>query len=362
GYTVGVKDLLAVRGQPIGAGSAVRSEAVPEPRDAAIVASLRACGAVVVGRTTLHEFAFGVTGLNLHAGTPANPSAPGCIPGGSSSGSAVAVASGSARVAVGTDTGGSIRIPAALCGVVGFKPAHDTYPAGGVLPLAPSLDTVGLLGADVQDVATVHEALGGRVEGHPPPTRIGVVRAGLEGADAAVAGAVEDALTTVSRRGCELVDVAWPDADAIHAASTTIMFAEAAASHRDAMAASLDAYGDDVRERLEIGASITDAEYAAADRERARLTDVATSALDGVDCVIGPTVGVPPPTGEQAADSGIAARLVAHTRLANLARLPALSLPAPCAGQPIGLQLTASTDRAVLSIARWLERELALAC
>jgi Asp-tRNA(Asn)/Glu-tRNA(Gln) amidotransferase A subunit family amidase len=156
GSTLAVKDLVAVRGQRIGAGSASRAGAPPESEDAAIVAALRSSGAVVVGLAALHELAFGSTGVNEYEGTPRNPFGSGLIPGGSSSGSAVAVATGAASLAIGTDTGGSVRVPAALCGVVGFKPAFGEYSLGGVLPLAPSLDHAGLLGSSVEIVRRAH--------------------------------------------------------------------------------------------------------------------------------------------------------------------------------------------------------------
>jgi Asp-tRNA(Asn)/Glu-tRNA(Gln) amidotransferase A subunit family amidase len=360
GVTAAVKDLVAVRGYPIGAGSAVRADAAAEPRDAAIVARLRASGAVVVGLTTLHEFAFGVTGLNPYAGTPENPRAHGCVPGGSSSGSAVAVAEGSARVAVGTDTGGSVRIPAALCGVVGFKPANATYQTDGVFALAPSLDTVGLLAPNVADAVAVHEALRGRVPRRTSPPRVGVIRAALDDIDPGVARVLETALDVLNTCGCELVDVSWPVGEEVREVSSTIMFAEAARTHQEALDTRPDDYGADVRLRLETGRRIADAEYAVAHRERNRLQRRACQVLDDVDCVVGPTVGLPPPTiGQAGSDTTMAARLVAHTRLANLARLPAISLPVPHAEPPVGLHVTAKTNNVVLAIAAWIEAALA---
>ena len=161
-FTVAVKDLVSVAGHRMTAGSSLRSEVPPEPADADVVFQLRSEGAVLIGTTALHEFAFGVTGINHHTGTPINPRAPSGIPGGSSSGSAVAVAQGAARVAIGTDTGGSVRIPAALCGVIGFKPRYGSYSLHGVYPLAVSLDHVGVIARTVGDVETVHAALGHR--------------------------------------------------------------------------------------------------------------------------------------------------------------------------------------------------------
>ncbi|ADB52781.1 amidase [Conexibacter woesei] len=356
GITVAVKDLVAVAGQPLGAGSAVRADAAPEPADAPIVARLRACGATIVGLVTLHEFAFGVTGLNAWAGTPENPRAAGCIPGGSSSGSAVAVADGSARVAIGTDTGGSVRIPAALCGVAGFKPSGSTtYPTTGVFPLAPSLDTVGTLASTVADLAAVHAALG-ELPGPPVrPARVGVVRAALDDAEPAVAIAVESVLAALVRAGCELVDVSWPGGERVLEVSTTIMFAEAAATHRRGLEERSDLYGADVRERLARGEAILRSEREAADRERTRLAREARALLSTCDCVVEPTVGVLPPTAEAAAAPEVVSRLVASTRLANVARLPAASIPVGGDGPPVGLHVTAASDVATLAAAAWIE-------
>jgi aspartyl-tRNA(Asn)/glutamyl-tRNA(Gln) amidotransferase subunit A len=357
GAIVGVKDLVAVAGLPLGAGSRTRAAAPPEPRDAAVVAALRAAGAVVAGTVALHELAFGVSGVNDEVGFPPNPHDAGRVPGGSSSGSAVAVADGSCDLAVGTDTGGSVRIPAALCGVVGFKPARGRYPLDGVLPLAPSLDQVGLLARSVAGIATAHHALTGDALATPPGgvagLRIGVERAGVDAADVEVAGAIEAALGALAGAGCELVDVAWPDRDEVFEVTTTVMFAEAAAVHRALIAGPwADLLGAPVAERLRAGAAIGEGDYRAARAAADRLRVRARAVLDIVDAVVGPTVPIVAPTIEAARrDQALPRRLVAETRLANVAGVAALSLPLPVpAGRlPVGLQVTAASDGRALA-------------
>jgi Asp-tRNA(Asn)/Glu-tRNA(Gln) amidotransferase A subunit family amidase len=357
---VAVKDLVAVAGLPLGAGTPARAGAPPSPRDAGIVARLRAAGAVVLGTVTLHELAFGTTGINDHFGFPTNPADGEVdrIPGGSSSGSAVAVADGSCDLAVGTDTGGSVRIPAALCGVVGFKPARASYPLEGVLPLSPSLDHVGLLARTLPPVVTAHQALTGTsVDAGLAIQRIGVDRAGLEAAAAPVAAAVERVLRTLSDGGAELVDVAWPDAERVRDVSTTVMFGEAAEVHRALLAEAGGLIGADVVERLRRGAAIDEATRAAASADALAITREVQAALAGVDAVVGPTVPITAPTVAEARSdpAGVAGALVSNTRLANVAGVPALSLPVPLrngAGTdlPVGLQVTAASDRQTLGI------------
>jgi Asp-tRNA(Asn)/Glu-tRNA(Gln) amidotransferase A subunit family amidase len=358
GWPLAVKDLIAIGGKRLTAGSASRMGAPIETDDAPILAALRRLGMVVVGATALHELAFGVTGLNSFTGTPNNPLAPGRVPGGSSSGSAVAVAEGSARIALGTDTGGSVRIPAAFCGVVGYKPSYGRYPTVGVLALSPTLDHVGTLGRSVADLATVHAALGGRLRRQHHPPSIGVIRSELEAADPDVAGRVEMALELLAREGARIAWAAWPDRERVHAASTTIMFAEAARVHREVLECRPETLGSDVRARLEAGLAIDAAALQHAMRERAALCKSVWKSLGDFGCVVGATVSTLPPTLAEAADPAIGAKLVANTRLANLVGIPALSLPICGDGLPVGLQVTAQADAEALVAAQWIERVL----
>ncbi|MCA1846667.1 MAG: DUF2848 family protein [Actinobacteria bacterium] len=349
---VAVKDLIAVRGVPLRAGARLRSDTPPEPRDATVVARVRAAGAVIVGTTTLHEFAFGVTGVNEECGTPVNPAAPGAAPGGSSSGSAVAVAEGSATLALGTDTGGSVRIPASLCGVIGFKPRIGTYPTDGVLPLAPSLDHVGLLARSLDELGLAHRVLAPREWEERP--RIGVVGFDpdeLARSDDAVMKAVDRVLRLLDRAGCELREVRLPPASDVFEASTVILLAEAAATH-GAGSGDLEGYGADVAARLATGAGIPATTYVGALRRQAEIVRAMVELLQSVEFLVGPTTLTTAPDLASAHAPEVAAKLVATTRLANLAGHPALSLPAPADGPPVGVQVQAADNPSVLAAAR----------
>jgi Asp-tRNA(Asn)/Glu-tRNA(Gln) amidotransferase A subunit family amidase len=362
---VAVKDLVAVAGLPLGAGTRARAGAPASPADAGVVARLRGAGAVVLGTVALHELAFGTTGINDQVGFPVNPADGEVdrIPGGSSSGAAVAVADGSCDLAVGTDTGGSIRIPAALCGVVGFKPARGSYPLDGVLPLSPSLDHVGLLARTLGRIVAAHQALTGTsVDVGLTIQRIGVDRAGLDAAAGPVADAVERVLRVLADGGAELVDVAWPSPEHVREVSTTVMFAEAAEVHRALLAEAGSLVGPDVAARLRQGAAIDPADLEAARVEAVAIADSVHDALATVDAVVGPTVPVTAPTVASArSDDGLPGVLVSNTRLANVAGAPALSLPVPPrngAGTdlPAGLQVVAASDRQTLGIGLALQR------
>ncbi|WP_432838715.1 amidase [Dactylosporangium sp. CA-092794] len=362
GVRLAVKDLISIRGYPMRAGSKARQSAVPETTTAPVVARLLERGASLIGATTLHEFAFGVTGVNDHAGTPANPRDPRCIPGGSSSGSAVAVAEGSADLAVGTDTGGSVRIPAALCGVVGFKPAYGSYPVDGVYPLAPSLDHVGLLARTVSVVVRAHTALTGQRPSPADRLRIGLLRAELDDADPLVSESVALVADVLARSGHTVCELPWLDPQDVFEASTTLLLAEAARVHRAAIVGgALDRYGADVRERLLRGAAVDAVAETAARRVQDRLCRLARERFGAVDCVIGPTVPVLAPRLDDAWQATIAARLVRNTRAANLVGLPAVTLPLPGPGLPIGLQICAASNVAVLGAAQRIAPLLAAA-
>ncbi|WP_433428600.1 amidase [Nonomuraea sp. CA-141351] len=354
GWTLAVKDLIALAGRPIGAGSALRDHAAAETVTAEVVARLISAGAEVAGTTALHEFAFGTTGINRHTGTPDNPNAPGRITGGSSSGSAAAVADGSARLSLGTDTGGSIRIPAALCGVAGFKPSFGLYPAAGVFPLSASLDHVGLHARNVADLCLAHRALGHTVGEAVGRIRFGVLTSDVEAADGPVREAMERALARLGEAGHDLVPVEGPAPELVFATSTAIMFTEAAAVHEPTLG-SLH-YGPDVYGRLATGAMIGGTTYHNALIARQGLIAQVRALLADVDALIGPTVPLLAPTVEAATQDGaLPARLVANTRLANVTGLPAVSLPLPTAGPPIGLQLTGLADSDVLGLAAVVE-------
>jgi Asp-tRNA(Asn)/Glu-tRNA(Gln) amidotransferase A subunit family amidase len=354
GTVLAVKDLIAVAGVPLRAGSRTRSHAPPEPHDAPIVAQLRAAGAVVTGTVALHELAFGVTGINDELGFPPHPLDPTRIPGGSSSGSAVAVALRQADLAIGTDTGGSVRIPAALCGIVGFKPSRDRYPLDRVLPLSPTLDHIGLLARHLTGIVAAHTTLtGDTIPTLTPHLRLGIDRAGLADADHTIATAIEATLRRLADAGAELIDIDWPDRTETLDVTTTIMFSEAATTHHTLLTSPrAHLLSTPVRERLETGATITPAAYNNARAAGERIEAHVRKTLTTLDAVLGPTVPITAPTITAArTDPTLARRLVADTRLANLTGTPAITLPLHHQPLPAGLQITGLTDTHTLAVA-----------
>lgn len=354
-----VKCLVAMAGEITTAGSAVRADAPAEKHDAPFVTRLNMAGAVALGTVTMHEFAFGVTGVNEWGGTAPNPAAPGRVPGGSSSGSASAVADGSADFAIGTDTGGSVRIPSAFCGIAGFKPAFGTYSTDGVFPLSITLDHVGLHAPTMADITELYVALGGPAHVAALDTlRIGVARSVVAEADDDVRQPVEQALDRLAAAGATLVDVILPDPEATFVASTTIMFSEAAAIHAEGLAAHRDRYGADIKARLELGAALSGTEVAAAHRLRQMVTTDVLGTLADVDVIASPTVPIVAPPIADAADPALPGRIVANTRLGNVVGLPAVTLPAPTTGLPVGLQLLGTANAQTLAVATAIENAL----
>ncbi|HET9070684.1 MAG TPA: amidase [Acidimicrobiales bacterium] len=334
---VAVKDLIDVAEEPTTAASrAVEAKAWPATRDAACLGGLRAAidagEACYVGKTNLHELAYGISGVNPAFGTPVNPLDPRRVPGGSSSGSAAAVAAGEADVAYGTDTGGSVRIPAACCGIAGLKTTLGRIPVQGVRPLAPTLDTVGPLARDVAGLAAGMALLEpGFAPGGDPVRRVGRVRLP---ADPAVDAAVDAALAAT---GWEVVEVDLDDLDGVLAAAMAILDAEAWAVNGDLAVGAPADLGADVLARLQ-AASATTAEAVAAARRR-RLAWIATLGrhLGEVDVLALPTLlGFPPLLEDADSMAGIRGPAAA----VNLAGFPALALPVPSGGPlPASLQL-----------------------
>lgn len=349
GIRLAVKDLIDVTGVPTTAGSrAVADIAKPATADAACMAGARAARAAIVGKTNLHELAYGGAGLNDWFGTPVNPLDSGLLPGGSSSGSAVAVAVGDADVAYGSDTGGSVRIPSAFCGVAGLKTTHGRIPLDGVWPLAPSLDTVGPMARDVARVVTGMALLEpGFTVDIPAAGRVGRIRpAGFE-VDPSIDEAVDAVL---SHSGLAVTEVDLPGWLEARENCGVILDAEAVWSNRVLLADPVrrDLLGENVRARL------TDAESVrAADLARARVfqigwRDAMAAALSTVGVLALPTVPFYPPP--LPAPPGM--HFTAFTNPVNLAGFPALSLPIPSSNRlPASLQLIAPPGGEALLLA-----------
>ena len=337
GVRLAVKDLIDLAGLLTTAGSAaLEKTATPADRDAPCMAGARTAGAVIVGKVNLYELAFGASGLNDYFGTPVNPLDRQRVPGGSSSGSAVAVADGDADIAYGSDTGGSIRVPAAFCGVTGLKTTHGRIPLGGVWPLAPSLDTVGPMARDVAGVAAGMALLEpGFAVDVPPAGRLGRIRPTEIDVDPAIDSAVDAAL---ARSGLTVTDAALPGWLAAREACGVIIDAEAAESNRELMTDPVkrDLLGAEVRARLDGGAAITADQLAAARAAQPAWRDAMTKALSEVDLLVLPTVPFYPPLLTEA--RGI--HFTAYTNPVNLAGFPAVALPVPSSQRlPASLQL-----------------------
>jgi amidase len=332
GLRVAVKDLIDMVGLPTTVGSRVVAErAAPAERDATCLAGIRAAEAAgearIVGKTTLHELAFGITGINAWAGTPRNPIAPDRVPGGSSSGSAVVVAAGEADVALGSDTGGSIRIPSACCGIAGLKTTNGRVSLDGVFPLAPSLDSVGPMAADVAGLVRGMALLEpGFAIGIPRPVRIGRVRLP---ADPVVDRAVDRALRASELEVVELRLPGWEEAST---AALTLLNAEAWASDRHLVEAHADEIGADVRQRLVDGGKLLPSELVAARRQAEHWRSSLAELLLDVDVIALPTLLGCPPRLEDASDMW---KIRGLTAPVNLAGLPALALPVPADEQPV---------------------------
>jgi len=306
--------------------------------DAACVGLTTAAGYAVVGKANLHEFAFGVTSDNPHFGLVANPLDSSRFAGGSSGGSAAALAGGLADAALGTDSAGSVRIPAACCGVVGFKPTHGRVPTDGVFPLAPSFDVVGPMGRTVADCVALHRALDPTVE--PNSMELTDVRVGLawlDRADPLVRARVDEAASrftaseTIELPGSEAVDNAFRR--------------EAANVHRTLWAEHRERYGEDVRMKLERCFAVTDEEYEAAVQARTAYADAWRDAVDGYDVVLTPTVPcVAPPA--SLGERGVRDQLLRFTDPVSAVGCPALALPCGTAedGLPASLQIVGQRD------------------
>ena len=367
GLPIALKDNIATRGVLTTAGSKILREWIPE-EDATVARRLSRAGAVLLGKTNLHEFAYGVTTDNPHYGAAHNPWSLERIPGGSSGGSGAALGAGLCFGSVGTDTGGSIRIPAALCGVVGLKPTYGRVSCFGVVPLARSLDHAGPLARSVRDAALLLQAIAGHDSRDPASARAPVpeylgggrrkrirVSLGVERGyffdrlDDEIRRALEAATKEFARLGATMEEITLPSLAASERPSSAIAFAEALAYHEGAgyFPARAAEYGDDVRARLAAGREVRAADYLRAfDARRQAIAEFET-AFERVDAILAPTVpAAAPRIGETSVEFGseqetVRAAMLRLNRPANFTGLPAISLPCGFtrSGLPIGLQL-----------------------
>jgi aspartyl-tRNA(Asn)/glutamyl-tRNA(Gln) amidotransferase subunit A len=374
GLPVSIKDLFDVAGERSLAGSKALDDAPVASRDAVIVQRLKAAGMVVIGRTNMTEFAFSGVGINPHFGTPGNPFDRKRIPGGSSSGAAVSVKDGACSVAIGTDTGGSVRIPAALCGLVGFKPTQRRVPLEGAVPLSSTLDSIGPLAPSVACCALTDAVLAGET----PQVPFALPAAGLrlaipqtmvlENLEPAVAAAFERACLALSRAGARLTDIPLVEFGEYAAINAQGGFsaAEAFAWHRALLARRGADYDPRVRVRIERGQAMSAADYVVLVERRADFIKRVAARTAEFDALVMPTVAVTAPPMAAFAEDKEFARLnfliLRNPAIVNFLDGCAISLPVERAGEaPVGFMLVGRSgeDRRLLGMARGVEASLA---
>ena len=375
GMPISIKDLVDVAGVPTTAASRLRAGHLAR-RDAPIIAHLKRAGAVIVGKTNLHEFAFGTTSEDSGWGPARHPDDPTRSPGGSSGGSAIAVRTGMSLASVGTDTGGSVRIPAAACGIVGLKPAWGEISSDGVVPLSRQLDHVGPLGRSVDDCELLYHVMRGV---RPPSTAglhdtlSGIRFASLDSyfrerispdVDAAIAAAYD----TLRHAGATLSAASLPHAAQIAPVYLHLVLADAAAYHATALERHPHAYTESVRLRLEMGRHVLGEDYVRALDGRRVIASEVEAALAHVDALVLPSLAIEaPPLGANTVPVSGGSEPVRNIMLRctqpfNLSQHPAISLPCgkTKAGLPVGLQIVGHAARTpdLLRIARAVERVL----
>ena len=383
GLAVSVKDLFDIKGLPTAAGSSVLAGAAPATADCSAVARLRRAGGAILGHSQMVEFAFSGVGVNPHFGTPAARDArfgaltgPARVPGGSSSGAGVSVAAGATFVGLGSDTGGSIRIPAALNGVVGFKNTARLVPTDGAVPLSTTLDTACAITRSVRDAIVVHEILAARrVTRSPAPLpawRLAVPSTlFLDSLDATVAAAFERSLDQLRRAGAQITEIALPQTGELAEVNATGGFsaAESYAWHRPLLQQHAASYDPRVRARIERGATMSACDYINLQHARRAWIARMEAAVAGFDALLSPTVPIVAPTIASVAPGSerdaeffrVNALLLRNTSVVNMLDGCALSLPCHQAGElPVGLMVwhAALRDDAVLNIGLLIEQEL----
>jgi aspartyl-tRNA(Asn)/glutamyl-tRNA(Gln) amidotransferase subunit A len=372
GTIMTIKDLFDVAGEVTRAGSrALADEAKTAAADAPVVRRLRAAGAVIVAKTNMSEFAYSGIGANPHFGTPGNPADRKRVPGGSSSGAAVAAADGMCEIAIGTDTGGSCRIPGALCGIVGYKPSRQRIPTDGAFPLSYSIDSIGPIARSVDACAKADSVMAGEnfVPLEPAPLaglRIGIVQgAPLENLDETVAKRFPDAIARLKQAGARISDETISLlGDMVQVNSKGgVQPAEAFTVHRELLSRRADAIDPNVRARIERARNISAADYIDMVRQRAQLIRAMDVRMADIDVLAMPTTPLVAPTMQEVAGADDFSRknamLLRNTVISNFFDLCAISLPIPReGGLPTGLMVIARNgqDHRLFRIAAAVER------
>ncbi len=366
GVPISLKDLIDTKGIRTTAGSRVFADRIPG-EDATVTKRLNDAGAVLIGKTNLHELAFGVTSVNPHYGAVRNPWDPDRISGGSSGGSATSVALSTALGSLGSDTGGSIRIPAGLCGTVGLKPTYGRVSGTGVVPLSWSLDHVGPMTRTVEDAAIMLEVIAGhdprdpssrkvsvpaysrKLEGGVRGLRLGLPRAAFYNRlDPEIDQAVQEAIKHLEQIGASVVEVDIPSADLQRPIFTNIAPPESFSYHQKYLESSPELYGQDIRARIEAGRLLLSVDYVRAQRARSILKSELRAAFEVADLLITPTLPISAPLIDQAVvewdgeTEPVLGALTRNTRLFNITGLPAITVPCGFTSNdlPIGLQIT----------------------
>jgi aspartyl-tRNA(Asn)/glutamyl-tRNA(Gln) amidotransferase subunit A len=373
GRLLTIKDLFDVKGEPTRAGSKIRAQFPQATQDAAIVRRLRAAGAVIIAKTNMTEFAYSAMGINPHYGTPGNPADRARVPGGSSSGAAVAAADGLCDISIGTDTGGSCRIPASFCGVVGYKPTARLVPRDGALALSHTLDSVGPLAKTVADCALTHAVLAGEEPAKPVPWRLAGLRLGvligplLDELDTTVGNAFEAAQKRLSTAGALLSDLRTSRLSEMQDAMAKGGFSpvEALYVHSAYFDARKGDFDPRVWQRIDAARSMTGLDYVHLANKRPRLIAALDAEMAEFDAVILPSTPHVAPTIAEANASDQAffahnTRGLRNTAFVNFFDLCAISLPMPTGGLPAGLQIVGrnGADRMLFSIAAAIETAL----
>ena len=370
GTIVTIKDLFDVAGEPTRAGSKILVNAPPAAADAPVVHKLRAAGAVIIAKTNMTEFAFSGVGMNPHFGTPGNPADRARVPGGSSSGAAVAAADHMCDIAIGTDTGGSTRIPAALCGIVGYKPSQWRVSTDGAFPLSFMLDSIGPLARSVADCAKADAVMAGEDYAPLKAADVAGLRLGvpqgmlLKDWDNTVGTRFGAARKRLSDAGARVTDEPMPLLDKMLSVNAMGGFApaEAFSIHRERLKQHGDDFDPNVRARIERGANLSAADYVTMARERARLIRAMDAQAAGFDAWLMPTTPIVAPTIAEMQDTHTFNAknmlLLRNTSTWNFFDMCAISLPLPGTGLPVGLMLVGRNghDRRLFEIAAGIER------